>query len=205
MYAKALTQEGERVFPFLYKFDGFYLAGGTALALQIGHRLSVDFDLFSGNTLPDNLLQQVRRIFSNTPTSVTYSSPDQLNLLVGGIKVTFLHYPYPIVDQPVEYQGLQLASIREIAVMKAFAIGRRLAYKDYVDWYFMLKEKHVALEDILADAEKKFGGDFNGRLFLGQLVSLDDVPVQKIDFLRDPVDQTAIRQFLTSEVSNFKI
>ena len=76
--------------------------------------------------------------------------------------------------------------------MKAFAVGKRLAYKDYVDWYFLLKEKYVELEDVIPFCQKKFGNDFNDRLFLGQLASLEDIPTQKIDFLRDAVDRISI-------------
>ena len=205
MHDDALTKDGARLFPLLSKFEGFYLVGGTALALQIGHRLSVDFDMFSASPLAGRLLERVKKVFVSASISVTYRAPDQLSLTINGIKATFFHYPYPTVNPLVEYRGVALASIDEIAAMKAFAIGKRLAYKDYVDWYFLLKEKHVSLAEVIAIAEKKYGGDFNDRLFLGQLVSLDDIPTQKIEFLRGPVDRETIIQFITQEVRNFKL
>lgn len=205
MHADALTNESARLFPLLTKFPSFYMVGGTALALQIGHRLSVDFDMFSQEPLPQRLLEKVKRVFEPAKVAVTYSVPGQLSLTVNDVKATFFHYPYPVVDAFVQYRGVGLASVREIAAMKAFAIGKRLAYKDYVDWYFLLKEKRVSLAEIIAHAEKKFGGDFNDRLFLGQLVSLDDITTQKIDFLRDPVERETLAQFLEAEVRNFKL
>ena len=205
MYDNALTEEGARLFPLLKKFEGFYLVGGTALALQIGHRLSVDFDMFSAEPLTGRLLERVKTVFAPASISVTYRAPDQLSLTINDIKATFFHYPYPTVNSLIEYRGVALANICEIATMKAFAIGKRLAYKDYVDWYFLLKEKHVLLTDVIVHAEKKYGGDFNDRLFLGQLVSLDDILTQKIEFLRDSVDRETIIQFLTQEVRNFKL
>ena len=181
------------------------MVGGTALALQIGHRLSVDFDFFSSQELPANLLAQVKQIFPRSSISVTYSVPEQLNVLIDDIKTTFFRYEYPVLDPLISYQDVPVASIREIAAMKAFAVGRRLSYKDYVDWYFLLKEKYVDLENVIAFCQKKFGNDFNDRLFLGQLVSFEDIPTQKIDFFGDQIDRVAIQQFIEATVRNFKL
>lgn len=204
MHANALTKEAARLFPHLARFESFYLVGGTALALHIGHRISVDFDLFSERELSPGLRQKVRRVFQDAPKKVTYSVHEQLNVIIHGIKTTFFHYPYPVIDPLIEYHGMRLASIREIAAMKAFSIGKRLSYKDYVDWYFLLREKRVNLPQIITFAQKKFKDEFNARLFLGQLVSIAEVPTLKIDFLRNEVDRETIEQFLESAVRNFK-
>jgi len=96
-----------------------------------------------------------------------------------------------------------MATMGEIAAMKAFSLGRRLSYKDYVDWYFLLKEHSVTLDTAIALAQKKYGNEFNDRLFLGQLASIDDVAVQKIDFLRDETDVDTIKSFLHTVVQDF--
>lgn len=205
MHDEVLTQSAAALLPFLLRFKDFYLAGGTALALQMGHRRSIDFDLFSHKPLPKGLLTQVKRACIPHSVVVTYSSPEQLNVLIGNVKTTFLFFPYPVIDLFVMHRDLSLASIREIAAMKALSIGKRLAFKDYVDWYFMLKEKRVTLPDVISLAQKKFGGDFNDRLFLGQLVSLSDVPEQTIDFLRDAVDKKEIEKFLEHAIKDFSL
>lgn len=205
MHEQALGKQAAALLPRFAKFKGFYLVGGTSLALQIGHRLSLDFDFFSSQELPRGLLTKIKRVFPASSISVAYSAPEQLNVLINDIKTTFLHYPYPVLDSFLVYSSVYLASTREIAAMKAFSIGKRLSYKDYVDWYFLLKEKHVKLEEVIAFCQKKFGNDFNSRLFLGQLVSLEDIPTQNIDFLRDPVERHTIQRFLESEVRNFKL
>lgn len=204
MHEKALTKQAAILFPHFAKFKGFYLVGGTALALQIGHRLSVDFDFFSSDELTSNLLQRIKRVFHASTISVTYRAPEQLNVLIDNIQTTFFRYPYPVLNPFTRYQDVSLASIREIAAMKAFAVGKRLSYKDYVDWYFLLKEGYVKIEEMLPFCQKKFENDFNDRLFLGQLVSLQDIPTQKIDFLRDAVDRATIRKFLEATVRNFQ-
>lgn len=205
MHEEALTKIGVGLFPRLGQFQKFYLAGGTALALQIGHRLSADFDLFSEEKLSPRLLSKVKQEFAPAAISVTYRSPEQLNVLIDNIKATFFNYEYPVVDNLKKFKGVPIVSIREIAAMKAFSIGKRLSYKDYVDWYFLLKEKHVGLLDVITHAQKKFGGDFNDRLFLGQLVSIEDIATQKIDFLRGKVSRSTVQKFLTRAVKTFKI
>jgi len=205
MHAEVLIKEASKLFPTFRYFKDFYLVGGTALALHIGHRQSVDFDFFSEKPLPDGLLRKVKRVFTPRLITVTYQSPEQLNLIVDGVKITFFYYPYSVLDPFVSYKGIAVASVREIALMKAFSIGKRLSYKDYVDWYFLLKEKLAALDDVLSRAKKKFGGDFNDRLFLGQLVSIEDVPEQKIDFVRDMVARATIEKTLRQAVKDLKV
>ncbi len=199
MHDEVLTESAAELFPHLSSFTEFYLAGGTALAFQLGHRRSVDFDLFSTEPLQPRLLAHLKRVTAR-PISVTYSSPEQLNVLAGDVKVTLLYFPYPVIDAFIVHRGVSLASMREIAAMKAFSIGKRLSYKDYVDWYFMLKEKRVALAEAMEHARKKFSGDFSDRLFLGQLASIREVQTQTIDFLHDAVKRADIEQFLKEQV-----
>ena len=203
MHDEVLTKEATGILPFFGRFEDFYLVGGTALALHIGHRISVDFDFFTSAPLPDGLLRKIKRVFEDRQITVTYSAPEQLNLVIEGVKVTFFSYPYQNIYPPVPYKKINIASIEEIALMKAFSIARRLSYKDYIDWYFLLRDKYVSLEKVIIGAQKKFGADFNDRLFLGQLVSMEDIPVQKIDFLKNEVSKEDVRKFLENEVTYF--
>lgn len=205
MHPEALTEVGARLFPRLKRFKDFYLVGGTALALQIGHRRSVDFDLFTQEKLPGRLLQTVKRVFADSSVIVTYRTPEQMNVLVDGLKMTFFQYEYPLVEAYVEYQGVKLASVSEIAVMKAFSIGKRFSYKDYVDWYFLLAEHHITLPKVIELAERKYGGDFNDRLFLGQLASFPEIREVPIEFLRNPVSREQVTHALEEAVRNFKL
>ena len=200
MNENCLTKKAAELFPNFSRFDGFYLVGGTALALQIGHRISVDFDFFSEEPLPSGLLQKIKRIFAGHSIAVTYRVPEQLNLTIDEVKITFFHYPYPVIDPFVQFKGVSIASVKEIALMKAFSIGKRLSYKDYIDWYFLIKEERVNLNEVMDGAKRKFGGDFNDRLFLGQLASMEDIPGQKIDFLRDQVDRKTVESTLKEAV-----
>jgi hypothetical protein len=200
MHTEALTEEGLGLFPALKAFDDFYLAGGTALALQIGHRLSVDFDLFHGGPIDGALLAKVKEVFAYHPIEPLINNPDELTVLVGTVKLTLLRYPFPLVAPLVSMDGLPMLSIREIGATKAYTIGRRGAYKDYVDLYFIIAEHHASLEEIIAMAERKFGREFNSRLFTEQLLFMDDVRDYQIDFLKMPITPEGITAFFEEKI-----
>ena len=197
MHREVLTNRAAELFPALTQFSGFYLAGGTGLALQIGHRLSVDFDLFSANGIKRSLLAKVETAFPGAPTiAPLVNNTDELTVLVNDVKLTLLKYPFPTFDPFFDCEGVPILSVREIAATKAYTIGRRGAYKDYVDLYFVLAEGRATLAEIIELAERKFGVDFNPRLFLEQIVFLDDVEDADVRILRTAVTRSDILEFL---------
>lgn len=195
MHPEVLTSTGANLFPLLSRFPGFYLAGGTALALQIGHRISVDFDLFANNAIERSQLQRVRKVFAQSEIAALINNSDELTLLVDGVKITFLRYPFPPDDAFVVRQGMSLLSIRDIAITKAYTIGRRGSYKDYIDLYFIIAERHATLAEIVRGAERRYGADFNSRLFLEQLVYLGDVEDTDIQFLKPAAEPAQVLAF----------
>jgi Nucleotidyl transferase AbiEii toxin, Type IV TA system len=201
MHREVLTKRAAELFGALSQFSGFYLAGGTALALQIGHRVSVDFDLFSDKDIERSLLPRAQHVFSDAASiAPLINNPDELTVLVDDVKITFLKYPFQTFDPFVIYGHVPLLSVREIAATKAYTIGRRGAFKDYIDLYFILSDQHAALTDIINIAEKKFGFEFNSRLFLEQLVFLDDVEDTDIQFLKHTVTRPELLSFFEANI-----
>jgi hypothetical protein len=205
MHHEALTEEGRKVFPYLKDFKDFYLAGGTALALQLGHRVSVDFDFFSEEQISSRLLPKITRLFSTRKISPSLNNPDELTVFLNEVKITFLRYPFPPLFPLQRSQGIRLLSITDIAVTKAYTIGRRGEWKDYVDLYFCLYEKHCTLPEILSLAETKYGSEFNDRLFLEQLLYLDDVSETSINFLKKVVSTEELVRFFEEKVKEVQI
>jgi hypothetical protein len=205
MHTEALTEEGRKLFPALAAFDSFYLAGGTALALQIGHRLSVDFDLFCNDLIDRTLLSKAKKVFAGFPVEPVINNPDELTAFIGGVKVTFLSYPFPVIEPFVAVDGLRMLSVKEIGATKAYTIGRRGTYKDYVDLYFIIAEHHASLEEIIAMAEKKFGHEFNSRLFAEQLLFMDDIRDYQIDFLKMPMQASDITAFFEARLRELSL
>ena len=185
MRQEALTNKGQEIFSWLENFKDYYLAGGTALALQIGHRISVDFDLFYSENIPKDLLRKIKTIFKQSPVAVSVNNPDELSVFIDGTKISFIKYPFPVLLPFVEINSVKLLSVKELAATKSYTIGRRGSFKDYVDLFFILQEGHSSLEEILDLAEKKYGEEFNGRLFLEQLTYTQDVEDAEIILLKN--------------------
>ena len=129
------------------------LVGGTALALQYGHRSSVDLDVFG--VVPDNdaALLDILEGFGQVPGKMT--SKYIKSFIVDGIKVDFVNYSrYPWIDEAVIEDDIRLASPKDIAAMKTYAIQNRGSRKDFIDYYFLLQR--FSLEEILGFYAKKY-------------------------------------------------
>lgn len=134
----------------------YYLAGGTALALMEGHRVSVDLDIFT-ERLPDTE-DVLRCLRGHVPElSVTSVSTGTMYVEVLGVQVSLIEYRYPLLGPTVSSAagGLQLANRDDIAAMKLSAIANRVTRKDFVDLWVLLS-RHRSLEEYLGLFEKKF-------------------------------------------------
>lgn len=118
-------------------FEGFYLAGGTGLALQIGHRRSVDLDLFRHSEFSSTVLRD--RVQDLAGLEKLETAPGTLHLQLHSVKVSFLHYPYPLLFPLRQLEALAVADARDIACMKVDAIANRGSRRDFVDLYVIAK------------------------------------------------------------------
>lgn len=205
MHLEAIKLEQRKIFSKLKNFPDFYLVGGTALALQIGHRISIDFDLFSKDDIPTVLLDKVERIFKEFKVKIVVNHSEQLSVKVGRTKIDFVTYHFPLILKPTEFKNIKILPILEIAAMKAYALNHRGTLKDYVDLYFVLKDKYVGIKEIKNIAEKKYRDEFNFRLFLEQLVYLDDVKREKIEFLKEKATRKEMKNFFEEEIKKLKL
>lgn len=162
----------------------FYLAGGTGLALQLGHRRSNDLDYFvDAKYLDRPLLWKVAdRLFTgHDGYEVVLNEPDQVDLAVGRHrrKVSFISYPFPLATPTVVIEGQQCVDVLGIAAMKAYTIGRRGTARDYADIEAAISLGGLTLSDIITAARSRFVLDgesvFSERMFLQQLVYTEDV------------------------------
>jgi len=207
MHQEALTEKGAKLFPKLKMFDDFYLAGGTALALQIGHRVSVDFDLFCPNDISKDLLEKIKTVFQEQETDISplVNDPDELSIIVDEVKMTFLKYPYMVLNKFSDLDGIKSLDILELSATKAYSIGRRSVLKDYVDLFFVLSEKHADLNQIIELADRKYGFRFNSRIFLERLIYQDDIDDVEIIFLKNHINKKEILDFFTQEIKKIKL
>jgi len=94
---------------------------------------------------------------------------------------------------------------KEIAASKAYTIGRRGSYKDYIDLYYIISKDYSNLNEIMEIAEKKYQDEFNSRLFLEQLTYLDDITDEKIIFLDNKISQKSLKTFFKEEIKKIDL
>ena len=205
MYLEAISLKRQKIFQALRNFPQFYLAGGTALALQIGHRMSDDFDLFTEKDISTELLEKTEKIFKDSKINIITNHSEQLSLIVDQTKVDFVKYPFSLILDLTEYEKVKIIKILETAAMKAYTIGRRATYKDYIDLYFILSEKHSSLPEIIKISKEKFKEHFDPRLFLEQLVYLEDIQEGPIQFLKKKVGKKELEDFFQEEIKRIKL
>ena len=172
---------------------GFYLGGGTALALQLGHRRSVDFDWFLEGRIPDPLLL-AREIQETVPFVTTRIEPRTLFGTVSGVRVSFFEFRYPVLDPPVPWPdyGCRLASLRDIACMKLSAIVQRGSKKDFVD-LFALGREGFKLPDMLDWYRMRFAIEDLGHV-LYALAYFDDADAERMPRMLWKVEWTEVKE-----------
>lgn len=182
MHREILNSKQKKILLVLQTFKKeFSLAGGTAIALQLGHRHSIDFDLFSGKRFGNlslyNKLGKILKI-----DKVLVDEKDEYTFISGGVKLTFLYYPFPVVFS-VDAPEFKTANLATLGALKAYALGRRAKWKDYVDLYFIFKSGCDILE-IIKQAHTIFGSVFSEKNFYQQLAYFSDIDYsEKVEYL----------------------
>lgn len=205
MQIEVLKSEQKEIFKRLKNFPEFYLVGGTALALQIGHRISVDFDLFSAKEISPALLPKIKRVFKEFKIKTVINHLGQLSVMANETKLDFVKYNFPLILKLIKFEEVKILPAAEIVATKAYVLNHRGTLKDYVDLYFVLKNKYTTLEKIKKIAEKKYKDEFNFRLFLEQLVYLEDVKDIEIQFLRKLISKKQMAKFFQEEIKKIKL
>jgi len=178
----------------------YYLAGGTALALQIGHRRSVDLDFFSETDLLQGLTRQTLiREFQQRQGQVVENSDGNLLLLVEGLHVGFFSYGYPLLDPLIELEHISIASLMDLGLMKLDAIIGRGSRKDFYDLYFISQK--IPLGELLGAGQTKYAQvrDFP-LMAMESLVLFDNADRDLQPDLLVDISWGAIKQYFLKQV-----
>jgi len=196
MHPEILTEKQLAILPYLKDFNRkFYLVGGTAIALYLGHRHSIDFDLFCENPFAKNYVYSRLNKVPFRKIKLL-EDVDQIHFIINEVKMTFFHFPYPIPHYQKVSDIISAPSLLTLAAMKAFALGRRAKWKDYVDMYFILRD-YFTVSQIAAEAIIRFGDLFSEKLFRQQLAFHADINYSEpIEFLVPAPSEEDIKQFL---------
>lgn len=203
-YLDILDPERQKVFKLLKHFGRtFVLGGGTAIMLQIGHRLSYDFDCFSEKPLPKNTDKIAYDIFGKD-IAIQVQTRDQITLVTPtNVEITFVCHPYKSLEKVIRTDSIPLFHLNDLAANKAITIGKRGTWRDYVDLFFLLRNKLYSMETLIALAEQKFAGMFSEKLFLEQLVYFDDLDIAITAFIKESYKEKEIKSFLEKQVEEY--
>ena len=192
------TLELLRKIQSLEMFKDARLVGGTALALQLGHRKSIDLDFFGSI---DASLQEIASALS-TFASVSPLSESSMKrfLIVDGVKVDVVNYPYSWIDEPVIEDGVALAGIKDIAAMKLSAITNGGTRKDFVDFYFLLK--YFSFEELINLYVQKYS---DTQLFttLKSFTYFDDAEQDPMPAMMVTLEWEDVKSLIVAEVGRF--
>lgn len=177
--------------------DTFYLSGGTALSLQLGHRESEDLDFFSPSDFDPLLLQKQLTQFGQL--SQTMAAEGTLNTFLGGVKLQFLEYPYTMLESFNNWQRIHLSSVLDIACTKLQTIGMRGSKKDFIDLYFLLEK--YSLPDLLSAMGQKYAQiEYSQTHILKSLLYFEDAENQPLPRMHIDVSWEDVKQKMMKTV-----
>lgn len=173
------------------------LVGGTSLALQYGHRMSVDLDFFGDI---ENDSEAIREVLSNIGSLYVFKETTNIKIYsVNDVKVDFVNYKYPWIDSAIEKDGLCLASPKDIAAMKINAVEGRGTKKDFIDMYFLLQ--HYTLEEILTFYATKYPENSQFRALMS-LSYFEDAENELMPTMFANIEWDDMKQFILNKVTH---
>lgn len=175
-------------------FKGFNLVGGTSLALQIGHRFSIDIDMFGNSEIDE--LEFTEELSTFGKVIVIKKSKNIIIFSVDNIKVDFVNYKYPLLQNVITVENIRMVSDIDIAAMKLNAIAGRGSRKDFIDLYFLLKKYN--LKELLAFYNQKYtdGSEF---MVLKSLTYFDDAEKEEMPIMFEPFDWEKMKELILKE------
>ena len=181
--------------------ENFYLSGGTALSLQLGHRESEDLDffiktIFEPQKLQEKLLQYgaLENVMIDTGT---------LNTFMDKVKLQFLHYPYSLLEEMLPWNGINISSVIDIACTKLITISMRGSKKDFIDLYVILQQ--MELKNLFTNLEKKYKKvQYNYPHILKSLIYFEDADVQPMPKMHIALELEEVKNTIVEQVKGYK-
>ncbi len=199
MEQKPIPQAAKRLLEQIASLDeiqNFYLAGGTALAIQLNHRQSIDLDWFSAKSFSNKKITSSLSKLGDF--RINQQEEGTIHGTLNGVKITFLSYKYPLLFPLVNYKAASLANERDIAAMKLDAVSSRGSKKDFIDIYFLLQK--YSLNELLSIFQKKFSEiEYNKIHLLKSLAYFDDAENEPMPKMIKKIDWEKIKKFITKK------
>ncbi len=203
MFEKVLPKNAKESLASLEKtkfFKKAYLAGGTAIALQLGHRVSKDFDFFTKEKFNSRRLTgELKKQLPNFQLEkIAWGT---IMGYIGKIRFTLFYYNYPLLFKPKNYLGINIADFKDIMAMKIASICDRGWKRDFIDLYFPLRNQIITLEECLNLYDQKFKKLQQNKLhILKSLIYFEDAEKEKMPKMLIPTDWNDVKNFFIKEV-----
>jgi len=178
-----------------------YLAGGTALALQIGHRISYDLDFFTDKKFKAQVfLKKISQIKAYHHERVEWGT---ISGRLGDVKFSLFYYPYPLLEKPIKFKNIKIAKIVDIAAMKIAAISERGTKRDFIDLYFILQK--TSFREALNFYDRKYKKLSSNLIHIKKsLVYFEGTEKDPMPKLITPVPWKNIKNFFKKEIKKIK-
>lgn len=190
------TQHILEIIKTLPELQHFYLSGGTALSLQLGHRESEDLDFFTkGSFNPQELQQKLQQYETLENVRIDEGT---LNLFINKVKLQFLYYPYQLLESLIPWEGIHLSSMTDIACTKLITISMRGSKKDFVDLYVILQQ--TTLKDLFTNLEKKYTNvEYNYPHIIKSLSYFEDADGQPMPKMHKNISWEQVKEELIKQ------
>ncbi len=201
MFEQVLPGNTKAILALLEKSEAIqraYLAGGTALALQLGHRLSYDLDFFTSTEFDEQkLLPEIEKISDFKLENISWRT------ILGtfrGVRFSIFYYKYPLLCAPKKFGKINVSDVRDIAAMKIAAIASRGAKRDFVDLCFICQEA-LSLKEILRLYDKKFQNLVATKLhIMKSMTYFDDAEPEEMPQMLKKAEWPEIKKYFEREV-----
>ena len=201
MFCHTLAPAARKLFIGLGReswIGAFYLAGGSAAALHLGHRISVDLDFFSEQAYEVEPL--VQRLQALGRLMVQQQSSGTMVGRLNEVRISFFAYPYPLLEAPIVVDGVRVVRLLDLALMKIVAIGQRGRMRDFVDLYFICRAGW-SLDELLRRIPQKYTTvSYPSYHLLRALVYFDDAEGDEPPKMLADVNWAEVRRFFEGEV-----
>lgn len=204
MFTKTLFGNTKKALAILGKshlMDKAYLAGGTACALQIGHRISVDLDFFTPQEF--NAKELIRSLKNIGEFELDRQSWGTILGSLEKIKFSIFVYKYPVLFPFKSLSGINILDLRDIAAMKIDAISTRGIKRDFIDLYFICQKEGISLNEILSFYDRKYGTLASNIVHIQKsLVYFLDAEATAVPRMLKKADWEAIKKYFENEIRN---
>lgn len=207
LYTQILTAKQKQILQNLtFLGKSFYLGGGTALALQLGHRTSLDFDFYS----PEKFVaSRIIADFKKQLPSASFPKEqpeDTFQTEIFKVSLTAFYYPYKLIGEFALFPPIKLASLEDLAAMKIAAVIQRAKQRDFFDTYYLIEK--LGLAKIIKSAYQKFPWyEENNQIILKALTYFDeadaDLEIGKIIIFDKNVSWPKVKKRISQEIKKY--